>query len=77
MAHRADEYRRLARECLTLADTGVTAKTRASLVAMAEIWARLADEQWASRWPIAAQAPRLVQQQQQQPQTKADTDNKA
>jgi hypothetical protein len=32
MASRADEHRRLARECLTLADTGVAAKTRASLI---------------------------------------------
>ena len=45
MEHRAGEYRRLARECLRLASTIVTAEARSVLVEMARIWTRLADEQ--------------------------------
>jgi hypothetical protein len=76
MASRADEYRRLARECLAIANSGVTAKTRASLVAMAEVWSRLADEQkQIFPRPSTVQAPQPVTQQQQQPQAKkTDTD---
>jgi hypothetical protein len=57
-----------------MANSGVTAKTRASLIAMAEVWARLADEQEASPPPIAVQAPQPTMQQQQQPQPKDDKD---
>ena len=74
MASRADEYRRLARECLTMADSGVSPETRAGLIAMAEVWTRLASEQEAVRPPRAAQTPQPTMQQQQQPQPKTDKD---
>jgi hypothetical protein len=61
---KSDEYRRLARECLELAST-FAAQGRATLIEMARIWTRLADE--------AAQ-PVVQQQQQQQSQPKKDGD---
>jgi hypothetical protein len=46
VTHRkAEEYRHLAQECLALALTVSTLDARASLVAMAQVWQRLADEQ--------------------------------
>jgi hypothetical protein len=42
---RADEYRRLARECLATARTISTGETRTALIDMARIWTRLAEEQ--------------------------------
>jgi hypothetical protein len=72
MASRADEYRRLARECLTMANSGVSPET--GLIAMAEVWTRLASEQEAVRPPRAAQTPQPTMQQQQQPQPKTDKD---
>jgi hypothetical protein len=74
MASRAGEYRRLARECMATAERHVSPETRAALIAMAEVWARLADEQNAARPPRAGQAPQPTMQQQQQPQPKTDTD---
>jgi hypothetical protein len=42
---RANEYRRLARECLEMVHTVSTERTRRSLIEMARVWTRLADEQ--------------------------------
>jgi hypothetical protein len=55
MEGRAEEYRRLARDCLALATTIATEEARRALIEMARVWAKLADEV----------APPLVQQQQQ------------
>ena len=62
---KSDEYRRLARECLELAST-FAAEGRATLIEMARIWARLADE---APQPVVQQ-----QQQQQQQRPKKDDD---
>jgi hypothetical protein len=42
---RVEEYRRLARECMQLACTSVSEPGRSTLIEMARVWARLADEQ--------------------------------
>jgi hypothetical protein len=56
MASRVDEYRRLAQECLEMSRTIASEETRASLVEMAQVWLRLAEER--------------VEKQQQQSQPK-------
>jgi hypothetical protein len=53
---RAEEYRRLAAECLRLVASVATEEARAALVEMARVWGRLAD---------AAAEPAIQQQQQQ------------
>jgi hypothetical protein len=68
---RAEEYRRLARECLALATTRMTPEARSALVEMARVWTRLADEQEVSLPPIPQpERPQSVMQQQQQSQPK-------
>ena len=42
---RAEEYRRLAQECLIAARTVSTGPARSTLIKMAQVWERLADEQ--------------------------------
>jgi hypothetical protein len=42
---KADQYRRLAQECLAMANLMATQETRATLITMAQAWHRLADEQ--------------------------------
>jgi hypothetical protein len=41
---RSDRYRRFAKECLELARTGLTERSEATLLHMAHVWNRLADE---------------------------------
>ena len=41
---KAEQYRRFARECMEMAGTFVSARARAALVHMAQVWLRLADE---------------------------------
>jgi hypothetical protein len=41
---RSDDYRRYAKECLDMANTVQHAKSRASLLQMAQVWLRLAQE---------------------------------
>jgi hypothetical protein len=41
---RSDDYRRYAKECLDMASTVQEAKARASLLQMAQVWLRLAQE---------------------------------
>ena len=53
MQHWGEEYRELARECLRVASTTITAESRSLLVEMARVWTRLADEQ-----NIRAQQPK-------------------
>ena len=54
VAGRADEYRRLAKRCLEMMRTVSSPDGRATLVDMAQVWLRLAEEQ-----------ERAAQQQQQ------------
>jgi len=66
MAERKNEYRRLARECFSLAQTTSGEESRLTLIEMARVWTRLADEQDVA-FPLAgvvAHQP-VVQEQQQ------------
>jgi len=73
---RAEEYRRLAREALAMAQTVASDEARNSLIAMAQVWSRLADEQKAMPLPPGAanesQQPAIQQQQQVQPKKDDD-----
>jgi hypothetical protein len=76
---RAEEYRRLAEECLTTARTVTTEEARDALIERAELWFRLAKEQdhesadiHGSAPPTAAGESQPVAQQQQQVQPKDD-----
>jgi hypothetical protein len=67
VGERADEYRRLARECLEMAYTVSIEQSRRSLIEMARVWTRLAEEQDAAFRPnVSDQSQPVVQQQQQQ-----------
>jgi hypothetical protein len=75
--NRAEEYRRLAQECLTAARTVSTEEARTAV--RAKLWFRLAEEQddegaaiQGSVPPIAAEEPQSAAQQQQQIQPKDD-----
>jgi hypothetical protein len=57
---RAGEYRRLAWECMALAATGMSAECRQTLVEMARIWRRLADEQQGALPPRAVKASQPI-----------------
>jgi hypothetical protein len=46
---RSDDYRRYAKECLDMANAVQDAKSRASLVQMAQVWLRLAQTYDAKR----------------------------
>ena len=69
-------YRRLAAECLDVAYTFSAGDRRTTLLQMAQVWHRLADDYEASTprffRPSAGEA--LPMQQQQQPQPKDDND---
>jgi hypothetical protein len=73
VADRASEYRRLARDCLQVAQTIPTEEARLALVEMARVWSRLADEQAAAAMPPAPpEGSRPVIQQQEQVHPKKD-----
>jgi len=76
---KAEEYRRLASECLAASRAVSSEETRAALIAMAQGWLRLAEEQDDEdhhNLPIARQDPqRPAAQQQQQVQPKKKEDN--
>jgi hypothetical protein len=73
---RAEEYRRLARECLEAARTVQDEDGRTALLQMAQVWSRLADDSGERAPPVPSAEDRpVVQQQQQQIQPK-DDDNK-
>jgi hypothetical protein len=75
MSERAEEYRRLAADCLTMARTTSNEQTRIALIDQAQTWLRLAEEQEASQPPPATpDRPQPVAQQQQQVQPKKDED---
>jgi len=69
-------YRRLAAECLDVAYTFSAGDRRTTLLQMAQVWHRLADDYEASTSrffpPSAGEA--FPMQQQQQPQPKDDND---
>jgi hypothetical protein len=79
---KAEEYRRLARECLAAARSASTEEGRTALVDMAQHWFRVAAQQDdesasidGSAPPPAAADSRPVAQQQQQVQPKEDDKN--
>jgi hypothetical protein len=77
MSHRAQEYRRQAQECLAVARTVSNLQARASLEAMAQVLCRLAVQQDRATPPTEAPSEsRPVTQQQQQPQSEEDGDQK-
>ena len=53
----AARYRRLARECLEMARTITSCKRRATLIEMAQVWQRLADEKNGSLSRSAVEEP--------------------
>ena len=61
---KAEEYRRLAKACLTTARTITSKESRHALIQMAQVWLRLAEEQ----------SPPVTQQQQQQQQPQPEKD---
>ena len=76
---RAEEYRRLAQECLAMARAVSREEARANLMVMAQVWQRLADEQdqgtdlsEVPMPPPPAEPSQPVVQQQQQVQPKDD-----
>jgi hypothetical protein len=79
---RAEEYRRLAQECLTAARTVTTKEAQTALIESAELWLRLAEEQDGETANVEPPMPpnpiedRPVVQQQQEVQPKDDDDNK-
>jgi hypothetical protein len=73
MANRADQYRRLAGDCLALTDSVSSEDARRSLIEMARVWTRLAEEQENVFAPIpVSEALHAAVQQQQQVQPKND-----
>ena len=79
---KAQEYRELARECRRLAGTVSTEDGRAHLIAMAELWERLADQQElgsdlseAPARPSGGTGEPVVQQQQQAQPKDEDKDD--
>jgi hypothetical protein len=77
---KAQEYRRLAKECLAMARSVSTEEARDTLRLMAQVWHRLTDEQdqgpeLGSMPPFTAEQTQPVVQQQQQVQPR-DGDKK-
>ena len=67
-SNRAEEYRRLARECLEIAHTLPAGERRATLLQMAQVWQRRAEQQdEAPALPVQRNLARSQQQQQVQP----------
>jgi hypothetical protein len=48
---RVEEYRRYARECLEMANASQDPQARATLLQMAQVWLRLADEKTLAQDP--------------------------
>jgi hypothetical protein len=69
---RAQDYRRLAQECLMMARSVSTEEGRAALREMAQAWLRLAEEQELAIPPGGLEAVQPAVQQQQQVQPKGD-----
>jgi hypothetical protein len=75
-ASKAQEYRRLAQECRTMARSVSTEETRAALLEMAQTWLRLAEQQEMATPPGGIEAAQPAVQQQQQIQPKDDDEAK-
>jgi hypothetical protein len=75
-ASKAQEYRRLAQECRTMARSVSTEEARTALLEMAQTWLRLAEEQEVAIPPGGVEAAQPVAQQQQQVQPKDDDEAK-
>jgi hypothetical protein len=72
MASRADQYRRLAQECQRIAEAHPPfSSSRISLLEMAQVWERLAQEEINTIPPVLGsiepERPAMQQQQQDQP----------
>ena len=73
MASRADQYRRLAQECQRIAEAHPPfSSSRISLLDMARVWERLAQEETDTIPPVLGsiepERPAMQQQQQDQPE---------
>lgn len=70
----SEHYRRLAQQCLEMVPTIQDQEGRASLIAMARVWLRLAESHRGDNSipPGATKETRLVMQQQEQMQLKKD-----
>ena len=82
MVKQAERYRRLAQECLEMARIFPAGERRTTLLEMAQVWQRLADEQdhatdlgELTPPPAAEQIRTVVQQQQQQQQAQPKDDD--
>jgi hypothetical protein len=78
----AARYRRLAAECLDVANNFPRGDHRDALFQMAQVWDRLADQYEDATPPFlqsgtAAEQPTMQQQQQQQPQPKDEGEDKS
>jgi hypothetical protein len=72
---RAEQYRQLAQECLDVARTLPAGARRMTLLQMAQVWQRLAGEQYLGNVTAPSPATEQIQpisQQQQQVQPKDD-----
>jgi hypothetical protein len=70
VTNRAHEYRRRAEQCLQTAVTFHNHQARDTLLHMAHVWLRLADNYDDFILPAAIEQPRPIVQQQQQIQPK-------
>jgi hypothetical protein len=76
----SERYRRLATQCLEVANTFQPSRQRSALLQMAQVWQRLADQYEGSTPPFslsAAAAEQPVMQQQQQVQPKNENEDKS
>ena len=71
----AERYRRLAAECLDVANNFPRGDHRDALLQMAQVWQRLADQYDEATPPFSRPAPEQPAMQQHQ-QTQPDDDNK-
>ena len=69
----ADEYRRLAKACLTTARSIASKERRHVLIQMAQVWLRLAEEQSP---PVTQQQQQQQRQPQPQPEKDGDKEDK-
>ena len=68
----ADKYRRLAAECLRIAEDVINSQSRNLLIHMSQSWLRLAHQYEQNLAPTSGSATVQQQQQQQQIQPKKD-----
>src|SRR5262249_7220531 len=68
----AERYRRLAQDCLTVANTFPPGGQRHVLLQMAQVWLRLAHEQPGATWPFSRSSVGEQAALQQQQQIKPD-----